>query len=134
MDYSEISGNYLQVRKVRLGVIAERAYIRSRDIEAFVELEDRMNSGELGEDWLRSFHMSNDTYMGLLHKILKAAVKVGEPMAEAKLEAFIEEKGAQGPAVFLTPWETTLAYLDKSHGSFEEVASFYGVPPADAAA
>ncbi len=86
-----------------------------------------MNSGDLGEDWLQSFQMSNDEYMRLLYKVLKAAVKAGEPHSRKKLQDFIEEKGTQGPAVYNTPWDMTLADLDKHIGDIEEVASFYGV-------
>lgn len=134
MEYPEIAENYISIREVRLTTLAEKAYLRTGDITDFVALEDRMNADDLGEDWLRSFHLSNDDYMRLLHKILKAAVKIGEPWAEDKLQAFIEEKGCQGPAVFLTPWETTFAYLDQTVGDFSDVASFYGVSSGDAAA
>lgn len=134
MEYPEITGNYLTIREMRLAALAERAYLRKRDIEEFVELEDRMNSGDLGEDWLRSFHLSNDNYMRLLQKVLKAAVKVGEPWAKEKLQVFVEEKGCQGPAVYLTPWDMTLAYLDQTEGRFEDVAAFYGIASDDAAA
>jgi hypothetical protein len=127
MDYAQISEQYLSVREVRLATLVRRAALRLRDIEDFVGLEDRMNQGALGADWLRSFHLSNDAYMKLLHKVLKAAVKVGEPHAQAKLQHYVEELGTQGPAVFLTPWDLTLAYLDEHVGAFSEVAEFYGV-------
>ena len=101
---------------MRLESISQKADISPQDIENFVFLEDKMNCGDLADDWLRSFHLSNDDYMRLLQKVLKAAVKVGEPYAREKLQEFIEEKGSQGPAVFLTPWDMTLAYLDENVG------------------
>jgi hypothetical protein len=66
--------------------------------------------------------------------VLEAAVKIGEPHAEDKRQAFIEEKGTMGPAVFLTPWDITLAYLDQTIGSFDDVAKFYGFDVSDTAA
>jgi hypothetical protein len=35
------------------------------------------------------------------------------------------EKGTMAPAVFLTPWDLTLAFLDRHTGDFADVAAFY---------
>ena len=125
MDYSELGEDYLAVRRRRLDWLASRTRLTKRQAEEFEGLEDRMNSGRTGEDWLQSYHTSNDDYMRLLQRVLEAAVAAGEPHAREKLRAVIEEKGTMGPAVFLTPWEMTLAYLDREYGSFAEVAAHY---------
>ncbi len=129
MEYSE---SYLAMRQQRIKTLLQRTRLSARDAREFVELEDRMNSGDTGEDWLRSYHLSNDDYMRLFQKVLEAAVQLGEPHAKVKLQAFIEEKGTMGPAVFLTPWDVTLAYLDREYGAFSDVADFYGVADASA--
>lgn len=126
MDYDEISARYVHVRRSRLERLARKTRLTPREVAQFEELEDKMNSGDTGADWLRSFHLSNDDYLRLLEKVLKAAVALGEPHAREKYQTFIEEKGSMSPAVFLTPWDLTLAYLDREVGEFEDVERFYG--------
>lgn len=125
MEYRQIDERYLAIRRARLDRIARRTRMTSRQVAEFEALEDRMNSGDTGEDWLRAYHLSNDDYLRLLEKVLKAAVALGEPHSRDKLRAFVEEKGAMMPAVFLTPWDLTLAYLDQEYGEFDDVAAFY---------
>jgi len=54
-------------------------------------------------------------------------VALNEPHAMEKRRIFIEKKGTMGPAVFLTPREMTLSYLDRQIGNAEDVARFYGL-------
>ena len=63
--------------------------------------------------------------MSLLEKVLQGLVKIGEPHSNEKLDAFLAEVGTMGPAVFLTPWDMTLFYLDEQIGSIKEVEEFY---------
>jgi len=125
MVYAEIREDYVDLRTARLERYAKRTRMTSRQVAEFEDLEDRMNSGNKGQDWLRSYHVSNDDYPRLLEKVLKAAVAVGEPHAREKLQVFIEEMGIMGPALFMTPWDVTLAFLDKEYGEFDDVARFY---------
>jgi hypothetical protein len=125
MDYADIHEGYVELRRARLATFARRTRLTARQIAEFEDLEDRMNDGETGADWLRSYYLSNDDYLRLLEKVLKAAVAVGEPHAREKHRAFIEEKGTMAPAVFLTPWDLTLAYLDREYGEMSDVARFY---------
>jgi hypothetical protein len=132
MDYRQIHERYLEVRKIRFRILVEHGGLAEPDVNAFVELEDRMNSGDLGADWLEAFHLSNDVYTALLEKVLKAAVRTGEPWAKPKLDAFVAELGIAGPMAYLSPWDLTLAELDRYHGMFGDVAAFYGVCAAAA--
>lgn len=127
MDYAKIHEKYLEIRRIRLRALVERGGLAEADAEAFEALEERMGSGDLGADWLQAFHLSNDVYVELLQKVLKAAVEVREPWAAQKLGAFVAELGIASPMAYLSPWDLTLAELDAHCGQFEEVAAFYGV-------
>jgi hypothetical protein len=95
--------------------------------ERFQELESLMHSphGESEGELLNRFHRSNDDYLPLLEQVLRGLVRLGEPWAQEKMNHFLEERGFQGPAVFLTPWEMTLTQLDEEVGRLDEVAVFY---------
>ncbi len=82
-------------------------------------------TGESDAELLERFHNSNDDYLPLLERVLKGLVRLGEPGAREKLNLFLEERGATGPAVFLTPWELTLTQLDEEMDDLEEIAAFY---------
>jgi hypothetical protein len=127
MDYAKIHERYLEIRKIRLQVLTEHGGLAADDAEAFEALEGRMCSGDLGADWMRAFQLSNDVYVRLLNKVLKAAVEVHEPWAAQKLAAFVAELGIASPMAYLSPWDLTLAELDGHYGQFEQVAAFYGV-------
>lgn len=130
MSDRKLGQNYKQILVARLEKFAEKSLLTRKNIEEFQLLEEKMNSEHVAEDWLRSFHLSNDNYMKLLQKVLESAIKVGEPHSKEKYQEFLEEKGSVSPAVFLTPWEVTLSYLDANIGNFSDVASFYGLGSA----
>lgn len=132
MDHAKIHAKYLEISRIRLQVLQERGGLAAADAQAFEALEARMGSGDLGADWLQAFHLSNDVYVELLQKVLKAAVRVREPWAEEKLRAFVAELGIASPMAYLSPWDLTLAELDAHYGQFEQVAAFYGVHAAAA--
>ena len=97
----------------RFDPLIKNGFLTQKELEEFLLLEEELNNGCSGRHWLESFHLSNDTYVRLLYKVLCGLVKIKEPGAKEKLQMFIEEKGSQGPAVFLTPWELTLKFLDE---------------------
>ena len=87
--------------------------------------EAMLKGGLLGDDFIASYQRSDDIYKRYLEKLLKALKTIGEPHADEKLQAVIEELATMGPAVFLTPWELTLKYLDAEYGNFNDIKEFY---------
>lgn len=115
----------IDISEKRLERIAANKLMRQKDIETFRTLEAKMNSTELGSDLIKAFHTSSDSYPRLLELVLRALVSLNEPYAKEKYSLFLEEKGTMLPALFLTPWELTLDYLDKKVGKIEELKRFY---------
>ena len=111
----------------RLEALIRRYHLSRSQAERFANLETVMNtpSGESDKEMLKRFHQSNDEYLPLLERVLRGLTRLGEPGAAAKLDLFLEEFGAVGPAVFLSPWELTLRCLDENQGGVEEIESFY---------
>ena len=123
---AEEDPTYLETRCKSYEAILRDGLVDEQMLAEFKELEEAMNRGGLiGDDFLSSYQRSDDVYKRHLKKILEALVTVGEPHSSEKLEAVVEELATMGPAVFLTPWEITLKYLDTYYGNFEDVIDFY---------
>lgn len=113
--------------QLRLTALVNKRMITQQQARQFDELESLMESatGDSNEELLARFHDSNDSYLPLLEKVLKSLVRLGEPLAQKKLDLFLEERGSLGAAVFLAPWEMTLAYLDEDVGRVGEIEAHY---------
>jgi hypothetical protein len=111
----------------RLAALVRRRILTGSEADRFTKLEGLMQSPTDGTDdaLMVRFHDSNDAYLPLLERVLRGLVRIGEPLAREKLDLFLEERGSQGPAVFLTPWEMTLTYLDDELGKLESISAFY---------
>jgi len=95
----------------RFKKLVDAGHISSLELEQFLLLEDLISSNH-GEGWLKSFHHGED-YFRLLKKVLKGLLAIGEPKADLKLQAVIEEYGTMSPGLYMTPWELTLKDLDE---------------------
>ncbi|MDJ0765956.1 MAG: hypothetical protein QNJ97_23430 [Myxococcota bacterium] len=119
LDYSELMA-------LRLKLLVGKGLISQQMADAFPRLEAAMNQGGLlGENFLASYQKSDDLYKRYLEKITRALKAIGEPHAEEKHRIVVEELATMGPAVFLTPWEITLSYLDRTYGDMDDVMRFY---------
>jgi hypothetical protein len=97
----------------RLKKLVGSGFLSQKDADRF-EWLDKVMTGQATakeNEWLSSFYR-NEEYRKLLKKVLQAMVDADEPKAKEKLLAYHQEFGTMGPAVFLTPWELTLADLD----------------------
>ncbi|MDI6736966.1 MAG: hypothetical protein QME12_00430 [Nanoarchaeota archaeon] len=119
-----MAGEHGGIIEKRLGALVKNGRLTEAQRNEFTQLEAYMESGER-PGGPASFRKTNDAYIPLLEKVLRAMIAIKEPLAEAKYRIFIEEKGTMGPAVFLTPWDMTLSYLDRQIGNLEEVIKFY---------
>lgn len=100
--------------------------LNPQEIEQFIALEAKMNGGGLmADNFITSYQKSDDIYKRLLLKLIQALEALGEPHAAEKRQAVLEELGTMGPALFLTPWEISLHYLDRTYGDFDRVVDFY---------
>lgn len=115
-----------QINQKRFEKIAEKGCLSSQKLKLFQELEIELEEGA-NKNWLDAFHKNNGQYPRLLEQVLESLIKLGEPHAQKKYNSFLEEKGTMAPAVFLTPWDMTLEYLDKNIGDIAEIKKFYGL-------
>jgi len=98
----------------RISYLVSRELISQESATQFLKLEALFSTGNMkGIDWLEFYHLSNDEYVKLLEKVLKALCSIGEPWANEKLRYFNGELGLMSPGVYNTPWEITLDFLDK---------------------
>lgn len=106
----------------RLAGLVARGRLSPREAERFRQLDEQM----LGADApaINAFHRGRD-YRALLERVIDGLVELGEPLADKKKKLLLEEIGTMGPAVFLTPWEMTLASLDQKVGDLDRVLTFW---------
>ncbi len=111
---------------MRLDTLVRRSLIARRDADRFVTLDAAMRAEveERDRSGISAFHDGRE-YRVLLQKVVEGLDRIGEPHAPAKRTALMEEMGTMGPAVFLTPWEMTLDYLDERIGSTDDVERFH---------
>jgi hypothetical protein len=119
MDREEL----LRLRFERL-MCASR--LSPQDVARFRELDREMTDEHLiARASMTAFHNGRE-YRSLLKKIVEGLVYVREPHADEKHSVLLQEMATMDPAVFLTPWEMTLEYLDRQVGSIADVEKEYG--------
>lgn len=112
--------------RLRLDRLVASGRLSARDAERFEGLDGQMQGQQAPA--MDAFHRGRE-YRALLERIVDGLVELGEPFADKKKKVLLEEIGTMGPAVFLTPWEMTLASLDQRVGAVDQVLAFYSNEP-----
>jgi hypothetical protein len=118
-----------ELTRRRLARLVERGLLAEADIVRFRKLDERMSDPSRAEHGARisGFHDGKE-YQPLLTRIVDGLAAIGEPHAKEKAAVLREEAATMGPGVFLTPWEMTLEYLDRTVGDVRDVERFYEQP------
>lgn len=111
----------------RLDCLLKAGHISQEQHDTFMHLEPLIDSGIKAENvgWRQAFYLLNGQYMRLLGKVLEGLVAIKEPYSEEKYRAYKMELGTMGPGVFATPWEMSLAFLDRTIGETSGIIDFY---------
>lgn len=104
---------------IRLETLTKHGLLSVGMANKFLQLDTKMTE-HIDMPAMDAFHCGVE-YQRLLKKVLELLIVIGEPGATEKLAWVHEEIATMGPAVFLTPWELTLADLDKRYASIIDV-------------
>lgn len=104
---------------IRLDTLTKNGLLSVGMANKFLQFDTKMMEHK-DMSAMDAFHCGAD-YQRLLKEVLELLIVIGEPGATEKLVWVHDEIATMGPAVFLTPWELTLADLDKRYESIVDV-------------